>query len=294
MARELRLRSWPVGQRSLALLALLAAGVVAAALLPLSPRQLWPEEGGRALVLRFFSEALQPRFAHESSALPASAPSLIANALGAARRTLTFAVAAMSLALLAGLLLGCLSSTAWWMDRGRATDAGPGPAGRRAVRWSVLVVCRVLIVALRSVHELLWAVLFLAALGLTPFSGVMALAIPFAGVLAKVFSEMLEEAPRRGAEALHQAGASALQVLAFGLLPAAAADMAAYTFYRFECAVRAAAVLGFFGYETLGLFIRTAFENNHFNEVWSYLYLLLALVLLVELWSGAVRKRFVA
>ena len=85
-----------------------------------------------------------------------------------------------------------------------------------------------------------------------------------------------------------------MRVFLFGALPHALPDMAAYAFYRFECAVRSSAILGFFGYETLGFYLRASFEDLHFREVWSYLYALIALVLLLEAWSGALRRRFVA
>ena len=153
---------------------------------------------------------------------------------------------------------------------------------------------RLLIGGMRSVHELLWAVLFLAALGLNTFGAVVAIAIPYGGTLAKIFSEMLEEAPRDSAHALRGLGAGPLQVFLFGQLPRALPDMAAYAFYRFECSVRSAAVLGFFGFPTLGYSIAQAFENLHFAEVWTYLYLLMGLVVAIEVWSGALRRRFVA
>jgi phosphonate transport system permease protein len=147
---------------------------------------------------------------------------------------------------------------------------------------------------MRSVHELLWAVLFLAAFGLNSFGAVIAIAIPYGGTLAKIFSELLEEAPRESARALAQLGASPAQRFAFGLAPRALPDMCAYAFYRFECAVRSSAVLGFFGFPTLGYSIAQAFENLHYREVWTYLYALIALVLLLELWSASLRRRFVA
>ena len=78
-----------------------------------------------------------------------------------------------------------------------------------------------------------------------------------------------------------------------GLLPRASADMAAYAFYRFECAIRSSAILGFFGYETLGYYMRASFQNLHYREVWTYLYAMLALVLVLEAWSAAMRRRFV-
>ncbi len=203
----------------------------------------------------------------------------------AARRTLVFAVGGMSLALVLGVVLGFLSSSSWWAEERR---------GRSLLGPLVWSGARLLIVGMRSVHELLWAVLFLAAFGLNTFGAVVAIAIPYGGTLAKIFSEILEEAPRDSARALRELGASPLQVFLFGHLPRALPDMAAYAFYRFECAVRSSAVLGFFGFPTLGYSIAQAFENLHYREVWTYLYMLMALVVGIELWSGALRRRFVA
>jgi phosphonate transport system permease protein len=77
-------------------------------------------------------------------------------------------------------------------------------------------------------------------------------------------------------------------------VPRALPDMCAYAFYRYECAVRSSAILGFFGFPTLGYSISASFDNLHYGEVWTYLYALMALVVAVELWSGALRRRFVA
>jgi len=147
---------------------------------------------------------------------------------------------------------------------------------------------------LRSIHELLWAVLLLAAFGLGHLVAVMAIAIPYSGILAKVFSEMVDEAPRAAATALRDAGASPLQVFLFGLLPRALPDITAYTFYRFECALRSSAILGFFGFPTLGYYIAASFENLLYGEVWTYLYVLFGLITVMDWWSGALRRRFVA
>jgi phosphonate transport system permease protein len=216
--------------------------------------------------------------------VPAGTQPLFVSGLVAARRTLVFAVAGMSLALVLGIVLGFLASSSWWAQERRGFSIGP-------LVWSG---ARLLIVGMRSVHELLWAVLFLAAFGLNSFGAVIAIAIPYGGTLAKIFSEMLEEAPRDSARALRELGAGPLQVFLFGQLPRALPDMAAYAFYRFECAVRSSAVLGFFGFPTLGYSIAQSFENLHYSEVWTYLYLLMALVVGIELWSGALRRRFVA
>jgi len=243
-----------------------------------------PREGSWRIVRGFFGSALQPALDYEGEVPEGTLP-LLASGLAAARRTLVFAVGGMSLALVFGVVLGFLASSSWWAAERRGRSwLGP-------LVWSS---ARVLIVGMRSVHELLWAVLFLAACGLNTFGAVVAIAIPYGGTLAKIFSEMLEEAPRDSAKALRELGAGPLQVFLFGQLPRALPDMAAYAFYRFECAVRSSAVLGFFGFPTLGYSIAQAFENLHYAEVWTYLYLLMALVVGIELWSGALRRRFVA
>ena len=83
-----------------------------------------------------------------------------------------------------------------------------------------------------------------------------------------------------------------MQVFFFGLLPSAMPQLTAYTFYRFECALRSSAVLGFFGFPTLGFFIAASFENLYLGEVWTYLYTLIILVTAADIWSAAMRKRF--
>jgi phosphonate transport system permease protein len=150
---------------------------------------------------------------------------------------------------------------------------------------------RALIVSMRSIHELLWAVLLLAALGLNSLAAVIAIAIPYGGTLAKVFSELIDEAPRDAAHALRGAGATGIQSYCFALLPAATPDLIAYAFYRFECTLRSSAVMGFFGFPTLGLYIRQSFSSTNYGEVWTYLYTLIFMLILFDAWSAAVRKR---
>jgi phosphonate transport system permease protein len=155
-------------------------------------------------------------------------------------------------------------------------------------------VTRAVTAVLRSIHELLWAVLLLAAFGVTQFSAVLAIAIPYSAILGKVFAELIDETPRDAAHAIRDGGASALQAFVVGILPRAWPDLAAYAFYRFECAVRSSAILGFFGFPTLGYYVAASFENLHYREVWTYLYVLFLMVALLDWWSGALRRRFAA
>lgn len=264
------------------LLGIAILGLAAAVSLDLSPADLLPSGGGLTVVLEFFRAAILPAFTYEAGdAVPTGSEPFLGRLLRGLGTTLTYAVAAMSLALAAGLPLGVLASASFWERRSRAWGM---------VRWSV----RLAIAAMRSIHELLLALVFLAVLGLTPAAAVLAIAIPYAGTLAKVFSEMLDECPRESADALTAVGAGPIQVFLFARLPRALPDIAAYAFYRFECAVRSSAVMGFFGFTTLGLYLKQSFENLHYREVWTYLYALIAVVLLLEWWSAQLRRRFVA
>jgi phosphonate transport system permease protein len=283
----------PVGLRGWTLLGILAAGLWAAWALRLDPAGLVPGQGGLAVARELFARAASPALAYEAEVVPEGIVPLWLRALQASRTTVVFAAAAVSLSAACGLLLGFLASTAWWADDPAGGRAGLGKRIRRAAAPLLYGATRTLVALMRSVHELLWAVLFLAALGRSNLTAVIAIAIPYAGTLAKVFSELIDEAPREAAAALRAAGAGPLQVFLFGLLPRALPDMSAYALYRFECALRSSAILGFFGYPTLGYYIAASFENLHYGEVWTYLYTLVALVALVDLWSGVLRRRFV-
>ena len=237
--------------------------VVVAAVAVLDPGL--PRVGSVEVALDFLAAALQPTLLSGAgeSLLPVVTDALVA--------TVAFAACAMSVAVAFGGLLGALSST---RVMGRAA-------------WPF----RLLASGLRSVHELVWAMLLLAALGLSNSVAVLALALPATGVLAKVFSELFEEAPSGAERALVDAGAGRFQALALGVFPRAAPDLGAYAFYRFECALRSAAVLGFFGFPTLGLRIQQSADNLLFGEVWLYLYALIGLVAATELWSAVLRRR---
>lgn len=284
--RAVRVSRWPSA------LTLVVAGIAGAALwavisLLRTPGEVTLTEGGLRVAATFLSRAFTPALAYETPVVSGTAP-LLWKALAAAKTTVTFAAAAMSLALAGGVVLAVLGAPAWWgHDR-------PAAAGtRRGLRVSTVIstLTRVVMGVLRSVHELLWAVLLLAALGVGYLAAVLAIAIPYAAFLGKVFSELIHEAPPETARALRETGASPLQAFLFGVLPRVLPDMTAYAVYRFECAVRSSAVLGFFGFPTLGYYIAASFENVQYGEVWTYLYFLFALVAILDWWSGALRRR---
>ncbi|MFP8870661.1 MAG: ABC transporter permease subunit [Myxococcota bacterium] len=287
-------RQGPLGMRGAVLLSLVAAGGISLGYLGVAMSDLTPSSGGIETAWKFLSRAASPAFVSEARFVPADAPPLIMIALDAAWNTLLTGAAAMGLSLVMGLVLGFAASSAWWRNPG--VDGGTGLDGvlRRSMAPAICAASRLLIILMRSIHELMWAVLFLAAIGLNNLAAVIAIAIPYAGTLAKIFSELIDEAPRESADSLRGLGASGVQTYCVALLPRALPDLVAYAFYRFECVLRSSAILGFFGFPTLGLYIRQSFNATNYGEVWTFLYALFALVILADTWSGAVRKRVLA
>lgn len=264
-----------LGRRG-ALVGLLFLGLALALLhLGFAPGGLRLRAAGWSELGAFLRAALQPALDYEGATAPARAQ-FFARLGAAVRDTVFFAAASVALALPFGFGLGLLGSFALW-------------GGRRALPSAARLVAA----CLRSVHELLWAVLFLAAFGLVPAAAALALALPYVGILAKVGSELLDEAPERAEEALHGLGARRRVAFLVGRLPAAAADMAGYAFYRFECSLRSAAVLGFFGFPTLGYYIAESAQHGRYRSLWTHLWALVLLVLLVEAWGARLRRRFV-
>lgn len=285
-----------VGTRAWTFLGLAAAAFACAWILGLGVDGFMPRAAGRAILADLAGAAISPALDYEE-AVPEGTPSFLGQILSALFATLLYAAAAMSLALPLGLGLGILSSDVAWSGPDRSSSrsgsrSGSGShalrvsTGARVVQWSV----RVFVAILRSVHELLWAVLFLAALGLAPASAVVAIALPFAGTIAKVYAEILDEAPRGPWAALDGLGATRTHSLLLGLIPVALPDLISYGFYRFECALRSAAVLGFFGAPTIGSSIFQSFENLQLREMWSYVYALIAAVCLFEWFGARLRK----
>lgn len=243
--------------------------------------------GGAAEFRRFFFAAATPTMYSEGvQPLP-----LMPAIKDAIRHTLTIAMAAMSLAILMGLIVGVLASRAVWESDSAVYESKfsqfchhvLGPFLRGSLRFALAVF--------RSVHELVWALIFCGLFGVNSLSGIFALAVPYAATLGRLYAEILDETPRAAALAIRTAGAGSLQVLTLGLLPRAAPQILSYTFYRFDCAIRSSAVLGFVGLPTLGLEVRSAFNYDHYREVWTWLYVLFALLVVFELLGGVVRRR---
>jgi phosphonate transport system permease protein len=152
------------------------------------------------------------------------------------------------------------------------------------------VISRGLLVALRGVPELVWALVFVRALGLGPAAGVLALAITYGGMLAKVYAEILESSDTEAARVLLQAGSGRTLALVYGLLPVAASEIVSYTVYRWECALRASVVMGFVGAGGLGQLMDQSMKMMNGGEAATILVVFVLLVLMADAVSAALRK----
>lgn len=149
---------------------------------------------------------------------------------------------------------------------------------------------RIVLVILRSIPEIVWALLFVRAVGLGPTAGVLAIAITYGGMLGKVYAEIFESVPADATRALLLGGSSRLQAFAYGLLPAASGEMISYTIYRWECAIRASVVMGFVGAGGLGQQVDLSLRMFAGGEVASLMLTFLILVMLADLISRLLRE----
>jgi len=232
--------------------------------------------GGWGLAWRFVAAAVQPEIS----------PDLLALTADATRTTLAYAVCGTLLSLLIGLVGGLLSSQVWWQS---IRTAGAGQA--EAAAGAPWLAVRGLLSVPRAIHEAVWGLIFISILGLNPISAILALAIPFGAITAKVFSEILDETPRGALHALRNSGAAALPAFFYTILPQALPDLLGYTFYRFECAIRSATILGLIGAGGLGYQILLSLQSLRYKQMWTFLYALMLLCAVTDLWSSRLRWR---
>jgi phosphonate transport system permease protein len=148
--------------------------------------------------------------------------------------------------------------------------------------------------ALRGINEIIFALVFVAAVGLGPFSGVLALAIHGAGMLGKFFAEAIEEVDTGPVEAIRATGARPLQVIAFGVLPQAWPSWIAATLYRFEVNLRAATILGMVGAGGIGFELVSSLKLFQYQDASMCVLVILALVMITDWASSRLRARVLA
>ncbi|MCG3134109.1 MAG: Phosphate-import permease protein PhnE [Planctomycetes bacterium] len=221
----------------------------------------WPPAGGAELLSRFASLALD---------------------------TLAIAACGTAVAVVIGLPLGILGSRA--VMQGSLFVTGDVP--RRPWLTAAYFAARGTGAVLRSVPELVWALLFVRIYGLGPSAAVLAIGLAYGGMLAKVYSEQIESVNARPVTALETVGAGRFACFAFGILPLASGEMVGYSAYRFECAIRAGAILGMVGAGGLGQQIEESHLNLAYGEMVTAVLFLMGLVVFVETVSDQIKRRF--
>jgi len=145
----------------------------------------------------------------------------------------------------------------------------------------------------RAIDTLVYALFFVAAVGLGPFPGVLAVVVYTTTVLAKLFSEAIEAMDPGPVEAVQAVGATGVQVLRWGVLPQLGPEFVSFTLYRFETNIRAAAVLGFVGGGGIGFYIQTYLRLLNYPAASTVLLVLIVMVMLVDFTSSRLRARLI-
>ena len=201
--------------------------------------------------------------------------------------TVCIATAGMSLALLAAVPLALIATRHLSLSALGRDRMNRLPRLARAALRAVLVV-------VRSVPELVLALLFVRVVGLGPTAGVLAIAISYSAMLAKVFAEILESNDRQAAAALMANGCGRLPSFLYATLPQCASELVSYLIYRWECAVRASVVMGFVGAGGLGQAIDTSMKMMAGNEVATMLAVFMLLVWSADVLSAFLRRKLAA
>jgi phosphonate transport system permease protein len=235
------------------------------------------DPGALGNVAKFVRGALPPQLS----------PEFLLLMVRPAVETVQISVVGTAIAVLIGIPFGLLAtSSLMWSG---ILHERASRRGRWLLGFVPYAVSRAVLSVFRAIPEYVWAFMFVRAVGLGPFPGVLAIGIAYGGMLGKVYSEILESVSRQPLETLHAAGAGRAGVVLYGLLPQALPHVIAYTLYRWECAIRASAVLGFVGAGGLGQQIELSMRMFQFDEVLTLLAGLFVLVAAVDFVSARIR-----
>ena len=161
------------------------------------------------------------------------------------------------------------------------------------VPWWVYQPVRRLMDAARSINEMIFAMLFVVAVGLGPFAGVLAIFVHTTGVLAKLFSEAVEAIDPQPVEGIRATGALSIEEIIFGVIPQVLPLWISYSLYRFESNIRSATVVGMVGAGGIGVLLWELIRSFNFASTSAVLLIIIAVVVAFDLLSQHIRKRFV-
>jgi len=166
-------------------------------------------------------------------------------------------------------------------------------ASANIVPWWVYQPVRRLMDACRAINEMVFAMLFVVAVGLGPFAGVLALWIHTSGILAKLFSEAVEAIDPQPVEGIRSTGASALHEIVYGVIPQVIPLWISFTLYRFESNVRSASVVGMVGAGGIGVVLWEIIRGFQYAETCAVMLIIIVTVSVIDLVSARIRQHFV-
>jgi phosphonate transport system permease protein len=147
--------------------------------------------------------------------------------------------------------------------------------------------------AARAINEMVFAMLFVVAVGLGPFAGVLALFVHTTGILSKLFSEAVEAIDPQPVEGIRATGAYALEEIVFGVLPQVMPLWISYALYRFESNVRSATVVGMVGAGGIGVILWEVIRGFQYAQTCTVILMIVVTVTLIDLISSRLRKTFI-
>jgi phosphonate transport system permease protein len=163
-------------------------------------------------------------------------------------------------------------------------------ASSNLVPWWVYQPVRRMMDACRAINEMVFAMLFVVAVGLGPFAGVLALWVHTTGILAKLFSEAVEAIDPHPVEGIRSTGATSLHEIIYGVLPQVMPLWVSFTLYRFESNVRSASVVGMVGAGGIGMVLWDIMRGFQYGETCAVMIIIIITVTVLDLLSANIRK----
>jgi phosphonate transport system permease protein len=204
--------------------------------------------------------------------------------------TIQISIMGTVLAIMLGFPLALLATDRLWCAGIAYEMDGKASSWQRVVRRSVYLAARMLLNLCRSIPDVVWALMFVRVVGLGPFPGVLAIGVSYGGMLGKIYAEILESSPEGPIEALHAGGIGKCRLVLYGFLPQVFPNLVSYSLYRWECAIRSAAILGLVGAGGLGQQIELSMRMFQYHETSTILLIVFVIVTAVDQLSTLIRK----
>ena len=214
--------------------------------------------GGLNIIFQFLSSAIKPSFNQE----------VVKSAWEGLQITIATALTSWVISMLIGILLGVLSTDLFWKSIPKFSYLG------KFIKYSLAIP--------RSIHEVVWGLLFIQILGLNIWVAIISIVIPYSALTARVISEQLDSFDIQPLIAIKQTGSNIMSSFITILLPKLIPIVSTYGSYRFECAIRGATLLGIFGLGGIGTELYLTLKSFEFNEMWTCLWMLWLAMILLE------------